>query len=1261
MTRQREIIRKSYGKLKKVYKLPNLLKVPIEAYDRFLQKNVTAKKRENQGLEAIFREFTPIEDINKKYSLEYISYKIDRPRFSIEECQKMNVTYSGALRAKYRLIEWEGETEEDRRVKEAREGEVYLGEIPLMTEYGTFLVNGAERVVVNQLHRSPGVTFSEESRQTKKKLPTAKVIPFQGTWIRFKMSARDVLYVYIRSNQKVPLTTLIRATGYSSTDSQVIACFHKIHKINVTAKDKKKMIGKFAAETIINEETGAIVVETGKELSEEDFQALKKLGTKTIKCIHMDVPQEIPIILNTIAADESKSKDEAQRHLFSLIRPTGASDESAIKEVVDRYIFNPDRYNLGEIGRKKINERLGIDVDLNIHTLTAMDIIAIAKKMIEFRHGFGEIDDIDHLGIRRVRTVEELLGNQLRIGFTRMLRTVKQRMRTRESETLSPQDLINPRTISAAINSFFGTGQLSQFMDQHNPLAGLTHKRRLSALGPGGLTRERAGFEVRDVHNTHYGRLCPIETPEGQNIGLITSLCSYSDLNKYGFIETPYRVVKNGKVTNDIDYLTADIEDNYIIAQANAPINSKNQLTGEMVLCRYRGDVVTATPKEVNYMDVAPMQMVGVSAGLIPFLEHDDANRALMGSNMQRQAVPLLNPEPPIIGTGLEKRVAEDSGAIFTAKRAGKIAKISATEIVIEPAKSKSKSIIDLGKPDIYHLTKFQRTNQDTCINQKPLVRLGDTVKKGDVIADGSATSSGELALGRNVLVAYMPWHGFNFEDAIIISEKLLRNDIYTSIHIKQFEIQVRDTKRGPEELTKEIPNVSIESVRNLDENGIIRIGAEVEPGDILVGKVTPKGKTEYTPEERLLKAIFGEKAGDVKDASLRVPSGIKGIVINTTLLSRKRRSPESELHEQEQIRRLEEQYKAEVQEIKQIRDEKLKEYVLGKRSQDIINTSSGEHVIETGVKLTKQLINSLDFDEISPDFAWTDDVKANLRIQNILEEVYTKLDWKEKKLNVEIDKIIRGDELPPGVIQLIKVDIAMKRKISVGDKMAGRHGNKGVISKIVPIEDMPYLEDGTPIDIILNPLGVPSRMNIGQILESHLGWAAEKLGYYASTPVFNGATVTEIKEELRKANLPESGKVTLVDGKTGIPFENQVAVGVIYMLKLAHLAEDKIHARSIGSYSLITQQPLGGKAQFGGQRFGEMEVWALEAYGAAYTLQEVLTVKSDDVYGRSKMYESIVKGENPAEPGIPSSFNVLIKELRSLGLDVQLINNEEE
>ncbi|MBN1755682.1 DNA-directed RNA polymerase subunit beta [bacterium] len=1262
MEKPKKIKRKNYGKIKNVFDLPNLLKVPIEAYDRFLQKNISPGKRKKQGLEEIFREFSPIEDINRKYSLEYVSYRIDRPRFSMDECQTLNVTYSGALRVKYRLIEWAGETEEERHIKEAREGEVYLGEIPLMTEYGTFMVNGAERVVVNQLHRSPGVTFSEEGRQAKKKLPSAKVIPFQGTWIRFKMSARDIIYVYIRANQKVPVTTLLRATGFCSTDTEVLSLFHEIHTLKVTPSNKKRIIGKFAAETIVNEENGTIILETGKQISEEDYHALKKIEVQSINTVHLDIPQEVPIIFNTISADESKSTEEAQKHLFSQIRPTGAADESAVAEVVDRYIFNPDRYNLGEIGRVKLNERLGLNVPLDIHTLTPEDITEITRRMIEYRHGRrSEIDDIDHLGIRRVRTVDELLANQLRIGFTRMTRTVKQRMRTRENEKLSPSDLINPRTISAAINSFFGTGQLSQFMDQHNPLAGLTHKRRLSALGPGGLTRERAGFEVRDVHYTHYGRLCPIETPEGQNIGLITSICSYCDLDKYGFVETPYRVVKNGKVTDKIQYLTSDVEDNYIIGQANAPVNDKNEIATELILARNKSDVELISPKKIDYMDVSPLQMVGVSAGLIPFLEHDDANRALMGSNMQRQAVPLLNPQPPIIGTGLEAKVAADSGATVMAKRDGKVTYVTATKIIIEPTKTKSKNLIDLGKPDVYHLTKFKRTNQDTCINQTPLVKLGDIVKKDDTIADGPATSSGDLALGRNILVAFMPWRGYNYEDAIIVSEKLLREDVYTSIHIKQFEIQVRDTKRGPEELTREIPNVSIDAVKDLDEKGIIRIGAEIESGDILVGKVTPKGKTEYTPEERLLKAIFGEKAGDVKDASLRVPSGIKGIVINTVLLSRKRKSPENDEHEQEEIRSLEEQYKIELQEIKQVRDDKLKEFINGKRAQDLISINSKEHLVEPGQIITPEIIETLDFEDISPDCTWTDDAKSNLRIQNILEEVYTKLDWKEKKLNVEIDKIIRGDELPPGVIQLVKVDIAMKRKISVGDKMAGRHGNKGVISNIVPVEDMPYLEDGTPVDMILNPLGVPSRMNIGQILETCLGWAADKMGYYVSSPVFNGATILEIKEALKEAGLPPSGKVKLYDGYTGTPFESEITVGIIYMMKLAHLAEDKIHARSIGSYSLITQQPLGGKAQFGGQRFGEMEVWALEAYGAAYTLQEILTVKSDDVFGRSKMYESIVKGENPAEPGIPSAFNVMMNELRSLGLDVQLIKIEEE
>jgi len=1251
-----------FTKIKTTASIPNLLSVQIKSYEGFLQRNIPPTEREIRGLEEVFRSIFPIEDLYGKYTLEYISYHIGKPRFGIEDCRVRNMTYSGSLKVKLKLIEWEGEGE-TRRMKEARESEVYLGEIPLITEFGTFLINGAERVVVSQLHRSPGVFFDESIHPNGKRLFSARIIPYRGSWIELKFDIREAIWVYFDARRKVPITTMLRAFGFD-TDRSIVELFHKPKTYKVHTQNRKAVVGRFAADTVVEFDTGVVYVSAGEEITEDIFDALLEAGIEEVSFFELD-PKEIPVIIASLKADTTTNYEEAVREVFSVLRPGEVLEEEGISTMLERFLFNERRYDLGDVGRYKINQRLGISVPIENRALTREDFLEITKYLILLRHGKGNLDDIDHLGVRRARSVGELIENQIRVGLARMARTVRERMRLRDVETLTPTDLINARTVNAVINSFFGSSQLSQFMDQHNPLAELTHKRRLSALGPGGLSRERAGFEVRDVHYTHYGRMCPIETPEGQNIGLITSLSVYARINDYGFIETPYRKVVNKKVTDEIVYLTADEEDKFTIAQANTELDSKGRIKEKLVMARHRAEILMAPAEKIDYVDVSPTQLVSVAAALIPFLEHDDANRALMGSNMQRQAVPLMTTEAPLVATGIERKGALDSGSVIVASRPGTVEYVDAEHIVILPDKKGSgfrQGLLELDDYDEYTLRKFKRSNQDTSINQRPLVKIGDRIEAGQVIADGAATSKGQIALGKNILVAYMPWHGYNFEDAIIISERLVAEDTFTSIHIEEFELQIRDTKRGPEELTRELPNVSDEAVKDLDENGIVRIGAEVESGDILIGRVTPKGETEATPEERLLRAIFGDKAGDVKDASLKAPPGMKGVVINTELLERKKYSKAAKRKEKEQISELIEQYDTQIKSIKERRNEIIREIITGKRANKIIGESSGEPLIGSGKKISKAVAERLVIDEVSPRTDWTDDKKANKDIKEILEEANREIESKLEELKIEKDKIIRGDELPPGVLKLVKVNVAMKRKISTGDKMAGRHGNKGVISKIVPVEDMPYLEDGTPVDIILNPLGVPSRMNIGQILEAHLGWALEKLGIeQAITPVFNGATITEIKKIMSDAGIPETGKVTLYDGRTGEAFDNPVTVGQTYMMKLAHLADDKIHARSIGPYSLVTQQPLGGKAQFGGQRFGEMEVWALEAYGAAHTLQEILTYKSDDVHGRAKMYEAIVKGENPPEPGIPESFNVLVKEMQGLGIDVELIEETEE
>ena len=1250
------IKRKSFAKVKPLAEIPNLLHVQLNSYEQFLQKDVPPNKRKHIGLQMAFEDIFPIVDVYGKYELHFISYRIGETRFTVEECRRRNLTYSAPLYITLQIREFEKEGDE-RKHKETRESEVFLGDLPMMTPYGTFIINGAERVVVTQLHRSPGVFFDETIHPNGKRLFSARLIPLQGSWIEIRLDIREVMYAVISSRKKVPISTLIRAMGIES-NRKIVELFHDVIDVKLTGSGAKKAINSFCADDIVDSETGEILFEIGTKLAPEDIDILKKHKIKKIPVVIPESPKMVPIIFETIRADETKTRYEAVQEVYSGIRPGDVVEKGKEEEIMNEFFFNQSRFDLGEVGRYKINQRLQLDIPSDVRILTLEDIVATGKYIIGLRHGEGTIDDIDHLGIRRARSVGELVANQMRIGLARLSRTVRQRMRTRDMEKVTPSELINSRTVVAVINSFFGSSQLSQFLDQPNPIAELTHKRRLSALGAGGLTRERAGFEVRDVHYTHYGRMCPIETPEGQNIGLITSLATYATINRYGFLETPYRKVKNRVATDEIIYISADEEDRHIIAQATEPLDKKNKIIADIVVARKRGDLVEVPAEQVDLMDVSPTQIVSIAAALIPFLEHDDASRALMGSNMQRQAVPLLFTEAPIVGTGLEVKAAVDSGAVIIAKRSGTVSYADSEKIIVVPDTDKNSRGKLLDDKDIYSLVKFRRSNQNTAIIQRPLVKVGDKVEAGQIIADGAATDRGELALGKNVLVAFMSWHGYNYEDAIIISERLVKDDVYTSLHIENFELQVRETKLGTEELTREIPNVSEEAVKNLDSMGIVRIGAHVRSGDILIGKVTPKGETELTPEMRLLKAIFGEKAGDVKDSSLRVPPGVQGVVINRSVLSR--RGYRKDKNIKEEVQKLEREFLDEIEQIKQRRNKQIRDLLIDKRAKNIISHRTGKPIIKPGTRITKSRAEKLSIDDIAEMTNWTSDEETNIQIQKTLKMADDLIQEREERLRAEKQKLMRGDELITGVMQLVKVDVAMKRKISIGDKMAGRHGNKGVISIIVPQEDMPYLEDGTPVDIILNPLGVPSRMNIGQILETHLGMALAKKGEYGATPVFNGATVEEIKQELKSVGLPEDGKLKVYDGRTGEPFDENVTVGMIYMMKLIHLADDKIHARSIGPYSLVTQQPLGGKAQFGGQRFGEMEVWAFEAYGAAYILQEMLTVKSDDVQGRSKMYEAIVKGENPPEPGIPASFNVLVKELQALCIDVQLIRNEE-
>lgn len=1247
-----QITRRDYSKLPHVIDMPNLLAVQIDSFRAFLQAELSPVDRINRGLQAVFLDIFPITDIHDNFSLEFIEYILGDTKYTIRECQERGMTYAIPLKAKLRLVIREQEDGGEKKVKDIIEQIVYLGELPLITDKGTFIINGAERVIVSQLQRSFGVFFSEETHPNGKQLYSARIIPEHGTWLEFSLDVNDVLFVHIDRKRKLPVTLLLRALGFESNE-QIYRLFYDFE--NAKLSQGEKLLGRSIAIPIIDGETGEVIADSGETLTEALIEKLSTANgnVSKLKIVKMDPTKEPDVLANTFKKDQTTSAEEALYRIYSLLRPGDPPNLETAQALMDRMFFDPKRYNLAAVGRHRINKRMGLDIPMETTILTTEDFTIIIGYLLKLRRGEGDTDDIDHLGNRRTRAVGELLANQFSLGLTRMARTIRERISLHDVDSITPQDLVNARTVSSVIAAFFGSSQLSQFMEQTNPLAELTHKRRLSSLGPGGLDRSHASFEVRDVHHTHYGRICPIETPEGPNIGLIAYMGTYARVNDYGFIETPYRKIEGGKVTDTIEYLSADQEEEFIIAQANSTIDDHGALIGQ-IAARRKGDIKMISSVEVDYMDVSPKQLVGVSAALIPFLEHDDANRALMGSNMQRQAVPLLRTEAPFVGTGMERKVAVDSRAVIIANHAGKVTQVSADSVTVMPDATDDLSLFEI-TPDIYYLTKFKKSNQETCINQKPIVHTGDHVEAGQVLADGPATSQGELALGRNILTAFMSWEGYNFEDAIVVSERLGKHDTFSSIHITEFELPVRETKVGVEELTREIPNVSEDAIRNLDEHGIIHVGAEVGPGDILVGKVTPKGERELSPEERLLRAIFGEKAGDVRDASLKAPPGMQGIVIDTRVYSRKDRDSITKEKEKQTINELKRDYDQRIAKIIATRNDKLKKLLQGKVCAELRDDETNEVVLLAKKKYTKALLEDLDFERIIQNQEWVVNKELNEQTLKVIESGTRNISSLERQLVRESEKVIRGDELAPGVIQLVKVYVAKKRKLAVGDKMAGRHGNKGVVSKIVPEEDMPYLPDGKSIDILLNPLGVPGRMNLGQIMEIHIGWMAHETNTHIATSVFDGASIEEIKQELVKAGLPESGKITLYNGKTGLPFDREVTVGYMYIMKLGHLVEDKIHARSIGPYSLVTQQPLGGKAQFGGQRFGEMEVWALEAYGASYTLQEMLTVKSDDVNGRSKLYEAIVKGDNPPEPGIPESFNVLVKELQSLALDVQL------
>ncbi len=1247
---------------------PDFLDIQLKSFQDFFQLETSSENRQKEGLYRVFAENFPISDARNNFVLEFIDYFIDPPRYSIEECIERGLTYSVPLKAKLKLYCTDPEHEDFETIIQ----DVYLGTIPYMTPKGTFCVNGAERVVVSQLHRSPGVFFSQSRHANGTKLYSARIIPFKGSWIEFATDINNVMYAYIDRKKKLPVTTLLRAIGFES-DRHILEIFNLADEYKVSKSTIKKVLGrKLAArvlktwvEDFVDEDTGEVVsierneviIDREVVLEQEHLDNIVEAGVKSI-ILHKDdvTAADFAIIYNTLQKDTSNSEKEAVEYIYRVLRNADPPDEETARGIIDKLFFSDKRYDLGDVGRYRINKKLGLNTPDETRVLTKDDIIAIIRYLIQLINSKADIDDIDHLSNRRVRTVGEQLYSQFGVGLARMARTIRERMNVRDNEVFTPTDLINAKTLSSVINSFFGTNQLSQFMDQTNPLSEITHKRRLSALGPGGLSRERAGFEVRDVHYTHYGRLCTIETPEGPNIGLISSLCVYAKINRLGFIETPYRKVNNGQVDlkADIVYLSAEEEEKSNIAQANTQMSPEGKFKNARIQARYEGDFPVLDAAQVDYIDVAPNQIASIAASLIPFLEHDDANRALMGSNMMRQAVPLLRPEAPIVGTGLEGSVARDSRVLINAEGDGVVEYVDATEITIRYNRTDDEKLVSFDD-DIksYRLTKFMKTNQNTCVNLKPIVAKGEKVSKGQVLCEGYATQAGELALGRNLMVAFMPWKGYNFEDAIVISERVVREDIFTSLHIDEYSLEVRDTKRGLEELTSDIPNVSEEATKELDENGLIRVGADVKPGDILIGKITPKGETDPSPEEKLLRAIFGDKAGDVKDASLKAPPSLHGVVIDKKLFSRAIKDKKTKSDEKSVLAKFDDEYgKAKVELTNKLID-KLFVLVNGKTSQGVINYLK-EAVVAKGAKFTLKILQGIDYEGVNPN-KWTTDKDKNDQIKELLHNFHIKLNdlmgiHKRKKFAITV-----GDELPAGIVQLAKVYIAKKRKLKVGDKMAGRHGNKGIVARIVRDEDMPYLEDGTPVDIVLNPLGVPSRMNLGQIYETILAWAGRKLSLKFATPIFDGAALTDISKYLADANLPEWGSTYLYDGGTGQRFDQPATVGLIYMLKLGHMVDDKMHARSIGPYSLITQQPLGGKAQFGGQRFGEMEVWALEAFGAANILQEILTVKSDDVVGRAKAYETIVKGENMPTPGIPESFNVLLHELRGLGLKITL------
>jgi DNA-directed RNA polymerase subunit beta len=1256
----------NFGKIAKVIDYPDFLDVQLKSFQEFFQLQTSSEDRKFEGLFKVFSENFPITDTRNIFVLEFLDYFVDPPRYTIQECIERGLTYAVPLKAKLKLSCNDVEHEDFETVVQ----DVYLGTLPYMSPTGSFIINGAERVIVSQLHRSPGVFFGQSYHTNGTKLYSARIIPFKGSWIEFATDVNNVMYAYIDRKKKFPVTTLLRAIGYE-TDKDILDLFGLAEDIKVTKTGLKKVLGRRLAarvlrswiEDFVDEDTGEVVsiernevvIERDTVLEEEHLAEIFESGVKTIILSkENDDKNDFQIILNTLQKDTSNSGKEAVEHIYRQLRNTDPPDEETARGIIERLFFSDKRYDLGEVGRYRINKKLELDIDSNNRVLTNQDIISIIQYLIELVNSRTDVDDIDHLSNRRVRTVGEQLYNQFGVGLARMARTIRERMNIRDNEVFTPTDLVNARTLSSVINSFFGTNQLSQFMDQTNPLAEVTHKRRMSALGPGGLSRERAGFEVRDVHYTHYGRLCTIETPEGPNIGLISSLCVHAKINNLGFIETPYRKVEKGrvKIEEDVVYLSAEEEDEHMIAQANSPFNKKGVLQNDLIKARFEGDFPIEDKSKIDYMDIAPNQIVSIAASLIPFLEHDDANRALMGSNMQRQAVPIMNPEAPIVGTGLEAQVAKDSRTQLVAEGVGIVEYVDADEIRIKYDLTDDNMLASfIGDTKTYYLTKFRRTNQNMVVNLRPIVERGDKVVEGQVLSEGYGTQGGELALGRNLKVAFMPWQGYNFEDAIVISEKVVKDDYFTSIHVTEHDVEVRDTKRGIEELTNDIPNVSEEATKNLDENGLIRVGARIKEGDILIGKITPKGESEPSPEEKLLRAIFGDKAGDVKDASLKATPSKEGVVVAKQLFVRRKKDRANKADDKTKLTKLENEHLADLDKLRASLLEKLYKVVSSKTSSGVQNVYY-EDVIPKGTKFTLKNLASIDFATVSYN-NWTTDADKNQLIGKVLTNYKSKFtdistEYKREQFTISV-----GDELPTGILKLAKVYVAKKRKLKVGDKMAGRHGNKGIVAKIVPEEDMPYLEDGTPVEIVLNPLGVPSRMNLGQIYETVLGWAGSELGLNFGTPIFDGASEAEIDQQIDKAGLPQFGSAQLYNGLTGEKFHQRTTVGIMYMLKLGHMVDDKMHSRSIGPYSLITQQPLGGKAQFGGQRFGEMEVWALEAFGAANILREILTVKSDDIIGRAKAYEAIVKGENMVEPGLPESFNVLLHELRGLGIEL--------